>query len=185
MTSGRSMSAADGIPGVPFFVYGTLRPDCPTLQPYRSTFLQHSVRQIRARLPHSQLYFESWPSLVFLPEQHTTPLLENSEKSSKAPSSSSVHGWLVYFPHELTREIHAFADETEDIDKGLYAKSLASAIVVAPQGDEDTDNTHQPVLCYVYHRTGILDCSKATPIAGGDWTSVAKVFSCGSISMDL
>jgi gamma-glutamylcyclotransferase (GGCT)/AIG2-like uncharacterized protein YtfP len=110
-------------------------------QPYREVFLAGNVKAVKAELPGSELYFEEWPSLVFV-ESATT----------------AVQGYLVYFPFEIMERKHAEGDEIENVLEGAYLKSVAEVRC----GDE-------MVRAYVYHRTGILKRHLAVLLPHHDW----------------
>lgn len=129
---------------LPFFVYGTLRPDCPLNRPWKYAFLNHALRAEPAILLESSLYFQDWPSLIFKPS-----------------SPHVVHGYLVHFSDSDYLEKHVDTDIVESVDSGEYVKSTAWAKLNL--------NEEERIECYVYHRTGLIEEASSTYLPHGDW----------------
>jgi len=140
--SGRSMGA--GVPHA-FFVYGSLRPDDTSNQPWREDWLEGAASLRRATIQARM--FEDEYAAVVLPQAR--------EPGSR---TSIVHGYVVEFPTSLWTTKLKDADEIEGCPD-LYQRAAVPAVVTA-SGDT--------ACVWVYHRP---DCARTTPVAGGDWVA--------------
>jgi gamma-glutamylcyclotransferase (GGCT)/AIG2-like uncharacterized protein YtfP len=126
-----------------FFVYGSLRPDDITDQPWRDEWLEHgSVSP--GTIVNARMFDD-----VFA-------CLERTYNTDSTTVHGKVHGYLVSFPAQLYLSKLKLGDQIEGTPY-LYTRELIRARV----GDTGVE-----VNAWVY--TGV-HCEKEKPITSGNW----------------
>lgn len=162
---------------LPFFVYGTLRPDDPSNAPWRDAFLSGCIAQRRAFMPNALLFLSDYPSAVLLDDIPPDQLcsLQRQEQQQKQ-QCCPVQGHLLWFPETLSAAKLKQGDEIEEVPV-LYRRSIVAAhpldaAETRPAGAHALQ--HQPLHAYVYHRSwDQLNCPFQL-LPHGDWVLANK-----------
>ncbi|KAL0477214.1 hypothetical protein AKO1_005842 [Acrasis kona] len=131
-----------------FFVYGTLRSDCPHQAPWRDDFHVGEVAKYKAIIKGHRLFFSDYPVIC-----------------GTDGVSDVVVGEIVQFPPSMMPLKVKMADYIEGAPD-FYTRVLVDAFVLDREGSE----TSNMIQCYTYVRELKAICTKK-PISGGCWVS--------------
>ncbi|KAL3790248.1 hypothetical protein ACHAWO_001323 [Cyclotella atomus] len=135
------------------FVYGSLRPDDDSAQPWTRDAVAGMIAE-KARLPRAKLYHDRYACVVL-------ESLEDRSKTKTSLSDSYVHGYVLSTSDkEMFKQKLSLFDRIEGYN-GPGSLNLYDRTVV------DVELESRTVMAYVYH--GSHRCSKRNLIPSGDW----------------
>ena len=130
-----------------FFVYGSLRPDDVTNQPWRDRWLEGRINCFRGEI-NGTMYDDNYASVV-LPKQ------------GECESSSTVQGWIVEYPPSMYEEKLKDADKIENYPT-MYGRE---SVQVRLRGGTVR-------MAWVYVRP---NCNRNKLVPNGDWVAYKSI----------